>query len=122
MDDSVERLRLKIDPEPTRLRELRTRIAKWLGGAGIAGDVRDAVVLAAHEVAASLIHRADRGVEVEGTIEGRVIRLVIHGRSSLDDPDGDEVGQRFSFVKALMSDVGLESRADGTSVRLEKWL
>jgi len=120
VDDSVERLRLKIDPEPTRLRDLRTRISRWLGGAGIAGEVRDAVVLAAHEVAASLIHRADRGVEVEGTIEGRVIRLVIHGRSSLDDPDGDEVGQRFAFVKALVSDVGLESRADGTSVRLEK--
>lgn len=120
MQDSVERLELKIDPEPTRLRDVRARMARWLGGAGIAGEVRDAVVLAVHEVAASLIHRADRGVVVEGMIEGRVIRLVIHGRSSLDDPDGDEVGQRFGFVKGLVSDVGLESRADGTSVRLEK--
>lgn len=120
MEDSVEQLKLTIDPEPTRLRDLRTRIAKWLGGAGVAGDVRDAVILAAHEVAASLIQRADRGVEVEGTIEERVIRLVIHGRGSLDDSGGDEV-RRLDLVEGLMSDIGLESCADGTSVRLEKW-
>ena len=44
---------VELPPDPTELRRLREDVTRWLKQAGIDGEVRDAVVIATHEVVAS---------------------------------------------------------------------
>jgi hypothetical protein len=106
--------------DPTRLRDLRLGIATWLENAGIYGDVRDSVVLATHEAAASAIERASTNVSVEAEVEGRSVRIVVESDGDWTRPAGEEGGQRVRVIRALVSDFWLEVKRGHARLRLEK--
>ena len=109
-----------LEADPTRLRDLRMGIATWLGNAGIEGDVRDAVVLATHEAAASAIERSPTRVTVDATVAGRSIAIVVASDGQWTSRERDEGGHRMHVLRAVMSGVGFEAAQGQASLRLEK--
>jgi hypothetical protein len=47
-----------LEPRPEWLRELRTSVRAWLEGARVDKALRDSVILATHEVAATAVRKS----------------------------------------------------------------
>ena len=94
-----------LDSDPTRLRALRLRIAKWLASTDVDFDVREAVMLATHEGVASAMVRNPSRIAVEARIEGRVVTVLIESHGSWGDLDEDEAGHRMKVIRGLASQV-----------------
>jgi hypothetical protein len=110
-----------LEADPTRLRDLRMRIATWLGNAGIDGDARDAVVLATHEAAAGAIQRSPTRVSVDAMVEGRSIAIVVTSDAEWVSPDiDDEESHWMHVVRAVMSKVRFEQGPGQASLHLER--
>ena len=94
------------EPRSEWLRVLRTSVRGWLVGAGVDQVLRDSVILATHEVAATAIGN-ELKLEVEATLDDGVIRFFFRGGgwASLSDEEGG-LGSR--FVHDLASEVEVQ--------------
>ena len=106
--------------DPFTLRDLRTRIARWLEDEGINGSVRDGVVLAAHEAAASAIERSPEVVTIDAELAGRSLTIVVTSDRVWSSPERDHQGPRMRLLRALVSKVKFEAGPDRARMRLEK--
>lgn len=107
-----------LDSDPTRLRALRLRIAKWLASTDVDFDVREAVMLATHEAVASAMVRNPSRIAVEARIEGRVVTVLIESHGSWGDLDEDEAGHRMKVIRGLASEIEFVQQAGNSSLRL----
>lgn len=95
-----------VELRPEWLRELRTSVRAWLEGAGVDQVLRDSVILATHEVAATAVGK-ELKLEVEAALDTGVIRFFFRGGewASLSDEEG---GLRARFIRDLASEVEVQ--------------
>jgi anti-sigma regulatory factor (Ser/Thr protein kinase) len=103
------------------LRDLRQQLVAWLEAASVAGQTRDAIVLAAHEAAANAIEHAAAPVSVVGRVEPDVILIEVTsiGRwAAHPQVSSDERGRGLALMRGLLSDVEILAEEERTIVRL----
>jgi anti-sigma regulatory factor (Ser/Thr protein kinase) len=119
-------LHLEIPADPSVLAEVRAAIRTWLAGRADDDTIED-MVLASSEAVTNAVEHAYRGrepgsVEIDGTIRGGELVLTVrdHGRWARSQPS--DRGRGTSVIQALVDDVEVERRDDGTEVRLRRSL
>jgi serine/threonine-protein kinase RsbW len=108
-----------------RLEPLRRRVGSWLDAAGVADDARDAVVLATHEAAANAMEHAQGAgrVTVRGKVEEDVIVVVVTNAGDWREPEHrDGRGRGLALIRAVMSDVDIETDSRRCVVRMRRAL
>ena len=93
--------------------------------AGVTADARDAVVLATHEAAANAMEHA-RGagrVTVRGEVEEDAVMVVVTNAGDWREPVHlDGRGRGMALIRALMSDVDIETDSRRCVVRMRRAL
>ena len=110
-----------LESDPQHLKPLRAGLAAWLAGTGITGPVRDDVVFAAHEAAASAMS-SPGDVLVDVTLEGDLILVIVASDDGWKGPDEDVEGQRIRLLRESMSNVSFETLSGRASLRMERKL
>lgn len=110
-----------LPPDPTQLLTLRDDVASWLGQAGVDDEVRDAVVLATHEAAASAMG-SPGDVFVDAACDQDAITVVVTSADGWTAPDDDLGGRRMSIVRELVENVSFEKRSGHPRLRFQKRL
>jgi hypothetical protein len=110
-----------LPPDPTHLHALRHDVASWLGQVGTAREVRDAVVLATHEAAASAM-MSPGDVFVDATSDGDAVTVVVTSADGWTSPDDDLGGRRMSIVREIVENVSFEKRPGQPRLRFQKRL
>jgi hypothetical protein len=108
-----------LPPDPTVLHTLRHDIASWLSEAGVDREVRDAVVLATHEAAASAMG-SPGDVFVDATYDRNAIIVAVTSADGWTSPDDDLGGCRMSIVRELVNEVSFDPRPGQPQLRFEK--
>ena len=119
-------LELWFPARPTELAPARTALRSWLATVGVSPQLSADVLVAAGEAVANAVEhghrdRPDGVITLRAATEGATLRLCIcdTGRWKAPDPVPDgRRGRGISLMHALMDDVAVESRADGTTVRM----
>jgi anti-sigma regulatory factor (Ser/Thr protein kinase) len=125
---SARRLDLELPADSRRLRELRTRVARWLEGAGVASNVVPDIVIALNEAASnSMVHAyastQERGhVRVSLTIDQQEISAVVFDDGRWRERGDQHDGRGLELMTALMTDVRVEHTDTGTRVHLARRL
>jgi hypothetical protein len=110
-----------LEPDPRHLRSLRRGLAAWLTQAGIDGHIRDDVVFAAHEAAASAMAFPGE-VTVDVVREGDSVTVSVTSEDSWTSPDDDVEGHRMRMLREQMTHVSFATLSGRSSLRLEKAL
>jgi hypothetical protein len=108
-----------LPPDPTQLQTLRHELASWLGHAGVVGEVRDAVVFATHEAAASAMG-SPGDVFVDATCDKSAVTVAVTSADGWSSPDDDLGGRRMSIVRKLVNEVSFDPRPGKPQLRFEK--
>jgi hypothetical protein len=108
-----------VPPDPTHLRELRGDVASWLRQVGVDREVRDAVVLATNEAAASAM-MSPGDVFVDATCDEEAVTVVVTSADGWTSPDDDLGGQRMKIVREIVENVSFEKRAGHPRLRFQK--
>jgi anti-sigma regulatory factor (Ser/Thr protein kinase) len=125
---SAHSLDVELPADSRRLHELRTRVARWLEGAGIATDVVPDIVIAVNEAASnSMVHAyasaQDRGhVRVSLTIDEHEFTAIVFDDGRWRERDAHHDGRGLELMAALMTDVRVEHTDAGTRVHLTRQL
>lgn len=98
---------------------MRATIGSWLRRARVDAEIRDDVLLAAHEAAATAIEHMPRPV-LEVTADGQSVTIVVTMPGEQSSPEPDEGGYRMRLLRALVSHVGFEAGPSRSLLRLEK--
>jgi anti-sigma regulatory factor (Ser/Thr protein kinase) len=112
---------------PAELAPMRARLRGWARGAGLDDELVETIVLGVSEAAANSIEHGLRYDE-QGTVsvlarvlpDGRLEATVVDD-GSWREPEtraGAARGRGMRIIDALMDEVGVESRAAGTVVRM----
>jgi hypothetical protein len=110
-----------LPPDPTELPTLRHDIEGWLGRIGVEREVRDAVVLATHEAAASAMG-SPGDVYVDATHDQDAITVAVTSADGWTSPDDDLGGRRMSIVRQLVNEVSFEKRSGEPRLHFTKRL
>ncbi len=110
-----------LPPDPNGLQRLRHDVASWLGQAGVEREVRDAVVLATHEAAASAM-MSPGDVFVDASHDGDAVTVVVTSADGWTSPDDDLGGRRMSIVREMVENVSFEKRSGAPRLRFQKRL
>jgi hypothetical protein len=110
-----------LQPDYDQLRSLRLGLMSWLSEAGISGRLRDDIVFATHEAAASAMG-SPGDVTVDATLAEKQITVIVASEDGWQAPDEDVDGQRMRLVRDLMNDVSFERQFGRSSLRLVKAL
>jgi len=123
--DSPETLHLEVSSDPMLLGSVRRDLARWLRGAGARRDEVEHFQMACHEACSNAIEHAYGFGEGTFTIDAAVEdgRLVVTVRDRggwRERKDGPlpHRGHGLPMIEALMDDVELSRRSDGTTVRM----
>lgn len=118
----VETFRFTLPPDVAVLSSLRHSLSRWLDEAGVGDPPRADVVLATHEAAANAIEHAGASgsVDVEATVGGGGVLVEIkdHGRWKPSGVQDVERGRGLALMRALVSDVVIDTDTNGTTLRL----
>ena len=107
----------EVAPDVRELAALRRSLAEWL--ARVESSARDAVILATHEAAANAVEHAHAGVVVTASRNRDRVTVVVRNSGGWKESDGSEGrGRGLILMRALMSQVEIGSRQDGTVVRM----
>jgi hypothetical protein len=117
----VEPFAAVLPPDPAQLDTLRHDVASWLGQVGTDREVRDAVVLATHEAAASAM-MSPGDVFVDATSDGDAVTVVVTSADGWTSPDDDLGGRRMSIVREIVENVSFEKRSGRPRLRFQKRL
>jgi anti-sigma regulatory factor (Ser/Thr protein kinase) len=97
-------------------------LSHWLEGVGIADPPRADVVLATHEAAANAIEHsgASEPVVIRGQISDGAINIEVSDRGEWVTGGGasEERGRGLPLIAALVSEVKIDARPEGTTLRL----
>ncbi len=125
---SARRLDVELPADSRRLHELRTRMGRWLEGAGVATDVAPDIVIAVNEAASnSMVHAyasaQERGhVRVALTVDEHEVTAVVFDDGQWRERDDRHDGRGLELMAALMTEVRVERTDAGTRVRLTRRL
>jgi anti-sigma regulatory factor (Ser/Thr protein kinase) len=119
-------LAIEVPAVPESLATVRHALAQWLEAAGAgAGDV-GALTLACGEAAANAVEHAygpeDRSFELRAVCDGDDVTLEVRDRGRWREQRGEDRGRGLMLMEALLDDVEIDSRRDGTTVLLRKRL
>ena len=115
--------RVEVSHDSSALAPFRRRLDGWLKERGLSDPPRAEVVLASHEALANAIEHSASSMPVLVTAEERkdgfVVEIVDRGnwKPRRAEPD-EERGRGLAMIKALVSDVRITLRAQGTTIRL----
>ena len=110
---------------PSALAPLRARLREWLCDLPLSTDAMQAAVLGVSEAAANSIEHGLR-FDVRGIVtvvgiasEDGVVELTVGDDGSWREPrQVDDRGYGLRIIHAVMDDVGIETRPNGTVVRM----
>jgi len=120
------RLDLVLPADARRLHELRVRVSRWLADAGVSSTVIPDIVVALNEaVSNSMLHAyagaTERGhVHVSIEVARHAVNSTVTDEGRWREPRVGHDGRGIEMMHALMTDVRLERRDDGTSVYLHR--
>ncbi len=119
-------LHLEIPADPSVIADVRAAIRTWLAGRTDGGTIED-IVLASSEAVANAVEHAYRdrepgSVVIGGTIRDGELVLTIRDDGRWAESQPSDRGRGTSVIQALVDDVEVERRDDGTEVRLRRSL
>jgi len=120
----AEQFRIRLPAEFASVAAVRRRLRTFLGACGIDGQTTDEVTLACSEAAANAVEHPvaprHHSIEVEASVEGEGIRVVVRDFGQWRSPPPvSERGRGLALMRMLM-DVEVASRASGTEVLLRR--
>jgi anti-sigma regulatory factor (Ser/Thr protein kinase) len=111
-----------VEHELSALKSLRRALDKWLQGGGLPDPPRAGIVLATHEALANAIEHSNSAkpihIKAEAHSDGFVIEITDDGQWKIPETPRVERGRGLHLIKALVSDVQINSQPTGTTVRL----
>ena len=112
-----------VEHELSALKSFRRALDKWLQGRGLPDPPRAEIVLATHEALANAIEHSNSAkpirIKAETRSDGFVIEITDDGQWKIPEaPPRIERGRGLQLIKALVSDVQINSQPTGTTVRL----
>jgi len=106
------------------LRGLRRDLAAWLARMRVAGEVRDAIILATHEATANAIEHARLGSEVtlRAVRDADKVIIVVTNAGEWKEPRSSDErrGRGLTMITRLMSDLEIQVKSHRTVVRMRK--
>jgi PAS domain S-box-containing protein len=117
-------LELSFPPLAGQIAPARAELRNWLATIGVSDDLAADVLLAAGEAVGNAVehgHRdiADGAVILRAEVSGAALHVSVTDTGRWREPKTDaRRGRGISFMRAVMSDVVLESTAAGTTVQM----
>jgi PAS domain S-box-containing protein len=120
-------LRLKVEASPVALASARRELRAWLEGAGADGEEIHDIVLACGEALTNAIEHPlaprERAIEVTGEVADGGVAIAVRDFGVWREPSPTpERGRGLVLVDALMDGVGIDRRANGTTVTMRRRL
>ncbi|HSV40343.1 MAG TPA: SpoIIE family protein phosphatase [Nocardioidaceae bacterium] len=118
-------LRLTVPAEPRQLAQVRSALRLWLREHGVAREDENEILVACGEACANVVQHA-YGVaagglmDIEGVWSEGTIELSIRDRGQWRPPGEREGGWGLQLVQAVMDSVDVETKADGTVIRMRR--
>ncbi len=110
--------------EPSELSRLRRMLMRWLRATQATAQQIYDITIAAGEASANAIEHAygarPARFEVEGTLEGDTVTVWVRDSGSWRAPRGRHRGRGLKLIDALMEDVRIERRKEGTEVMMRR--
>jgi serine phosphatase RsbU (regulator of sigma subunit)/anti-sigma regulatory factor (Ser/Thr protein kinase) len=110
--------------EPGELSRLRRMLMRWLRATKASAQEIYDITIACGEASANAIEHAygarPASFEVEGAVEGDSVVLRVRDHGSWRAPRGQHRGRGLKLIDALMEDVRIERRDDGTEVMMRR--
>ena len=111
---------MELPPDLAQLASLRRSLADWLAQGEVDPSATEAVILATHEAVANAIEHAQAGVVVTASRDRDRVTVVVRNAGEWKASNGDEYrGRGLGLMDALMSQVEIASRPDGSVVRMQ---
>jgi anti-sigma regulatory factor (Ser/Thr protein kinase) len=125
MSGAVNPLRLMLLPQASSLSTVRASFRPWLQSVGAAHT--EDIVLAVNEAVANAVEHAgldaDDAITIEAEVVEDVLRILVRDNGSWRDAHpGETRGRGLLIIRALMDQVDLKSRAEGTVVKMSRHL
>jgi anti-sigma regulatory factor (Ser/Thr protein kinase) len=122
-------LHLVASTDPTRLRDIRRDLARWLRRVGATTEDVEVAQMACHEACSNAIEHGyafgEGTFTIDGEVEdGKVVLEVTDRGAWIERPDGGlpHRGRGLPLIEALMDAVELSHDNGGTTVRMERAL
>jgi anti-sigma regulatory factor (Ser/Thr protein kinase) len=113
---------LTVTADPRQLMLVRRFLERWMAAAGADRRDRDAMNLAVGEACANAVEHAygpsDSTYAVSGRREPGGIAVTVADRGRWRPPRGEDRGRGLMLMEAMMDEVEVASRDDGTTVTL----
>jgi anti-sigma regulatory factor (Ser/Thr protein kinase) len=116
--------RTSLRAEPSELSRLRRMLMRWLRATEASAQEIYDITIACGEASANAIEHAYGArpavFEVEGTLEDDCVVLRVRDFGSWRAPRGQHRGRGLKLIDALMEDVRISRRDDGTEVMMRR--
>jgi anti-sigma regulatory factor (Ser/Thr protein kinase) len=114
---------MQVEHDAKALAPFRHKLDRWLAISGLGEAPRADVVLASHEAVANAIEHSNSLqpvlVKADAHRDGFVVEIVDDGRwRPARKPSKEGRGRGLALIKALVTDVQINSLSAGTTVRL----
>ncbi|MEA2351719.1 MAG: hypothetical protein QOJ14_133 [Thermoleophilaceae bacterium] len=121
-----EPLHLRVPAIPEAVGDVRRSLRRWLEQTGATDEESHSILVAAGEACANSIEHAygpdDAELEVAAHLDAGVVRLTVHDFGQWRAPRGEHRGRGLELMRAMMDDVAVTNRDDGTIVEMSRHL
>jgi anti-sigma regulatory factor (Ser/Thr protein kinase) len=127
LSTAVPSLQLRLQAQPESAQLLRQRLYLWLDEVGAQADEVFDLALACTEAFANAVEHPENPttdlIDIDGTMcEGSITITVLDHGSWRTERQREEGGYGFPLMRRLMSRVEVQTRAEGTSIRMQRQL
>jgi anti-sigma regulatory factor (Ser/Thr protein kinase) len=124
---TVPDLQLRLQAQPNSAQLLRQRLYLWLDELGARGEEIFDVSLASTEAFANAIEHPHEPkanvIDIDGSFSDGAITIIVRDYGSWrQQRQRDEGGYGFPLMRQLMNTVEVDTRPDGTSIRMQRQL
>jgi PAS domain S-box-containing protein len=123
----TEPLHLEVSTDPTRLRDVRLRLAGWMRRSGATEEDVEVAQMACHEACSNAIEHGygfgEGSVMIDARMDNGKVVLEVSDRGKwIERPEGGlpHRGRGLALIEALMDAVQLSHDGEGTRVRMER--